>query len=148
VTCGRSVVFYTNKTDHHDITIILLKMVLSTITINPLDHTTVVVIDTDCKGNDHTTVVVIDTDCKGNDHTTVVVIGTDCRGNDHTTVVTSNVYKVFSKILEECIMSHLEEKNILGEAQGAFRRDRRLEDHFFTLHELCSLQKYAKKKTI
>jgi hypothetical protein len=29
--------------------------------------------------------------------------------------LTSNVYKVFSKILEECIMSHLEEKNILGE---------------------------------
>ena len=61
--------------------------------------------------------------------------------------LTSNVYKVFSKILEECIMSHLEEKNILGEAQGAFRRDRRLEDHLFTLHGLCSLQKYAKKKT-
>jgi hypothetical protein len=53
--------------------------------------------------------------------------------------LTSNVYKVFSKILEECIMSHLEEKNILGEAQGAFRRDRRLEDHLFTLHGLCSL---------
>ena len=61
--------------------------------------------------------------------------------------LTSNVYKVFSKILEECIMSHLEGKNILGEAQGAFRRDRRLEDHLFTLHGLCSLQKYAKKKT-
>jgi hypothetical protein len=36
--------------------------------------------------------------------------------------LTSNVHKVFSKILEECIMSHLEEKNILGEAQGAFNR--------------------------
>jgi hypothetical protein len=45
-------------------------------------------------------------------------------------------------------MSHLEEKNILGEAQGAFRRDRRLEDHLFTLQGLCSLQKYAKKKTL
>ena len=45
-------------------------------------------------------------------------------------------------------MSHMEEKNILGEAQGAFRRDRRLEDHLFTLQGLCSLQKYAKKKTL
>ena len=62
--------------------------------------------------------------------------------------LTSNVYKVSSKILEECIMSHLEEKNIPGEAQGAFHRDRRLEDHFFTLQGLCSLQKYAKKKTL
>ena len=44
-------------------------------------------------------------------------------------------------------MRHLEEKHILGEAQCAFRRDRRLEDHFFTLHGLCSLHKYAKKKT-
>ena len=61
--------------------------------------------------------------------------------------LTSNVHNVFSKILEECIMSHLEEKHILGEAQCAFRRDRRLEDHFFTLHGLCSLHKYAKKKT-
>ena len=31
VTCDRSVVFSTNKSDHHDITEILLKVVLSTI---------------------------------------------------------------------------------------------------------------------
>ena len=35
-----------------------------------------------------TTVVVIDTDCRGNELTTVVVIGTDCRGSEITTVVT------------------------------------------------------------
>jgi hypothetical protein len=39
VTCGRSVVFFryfdssTNKTDHHDITEILLKVALNTITL-------------------------------------------------------------------------------------------------------------------
>jgi hypothetical protein len=34
VTCGRSVVSSTNKTDRHDITEILLKVVLNTITPN------------------------------------------------------------------------------------------------------------------
>ena len=36
VTCGRSVVFSTNKTDCHDITEILLKMALNTITLTPV----------------------------------------------------------------------------------------------------------------
>ena len=34
VTCGRSVVFSTTKTDRHDITEILLKVVLNTITLH------------------------------------------------------------------------------------------------------------------
>jgi hypothetical protein len=33
MTCDRSVVFSTNKTHHHDITEILLKVVLNTITL-------------------------------------------------------------------------------------------------------------------
>jgi hypothetical protein len=35
VTCGRSVVSYTNSTDRHDLTGILLKVTLNTITLTP-----------------------------------------------------------------------------------------------------------------
>ena len=59
----------------------------------------------------------------------------------------SNVYKVYSKVLEENIMGFLEDNNILGESQGAFRRDRRIEDHLFTLNGICSLRKASKLKT-
>jgi len=44
VTCGRSVAFSgtpvssTNKTDHHDITEILLKVALNTITLTPVKY--------------------------------------------------------------------------------------------------------------
>jgi hypothetical protein len=55
--------------------------------------------------------------------------------------LSSNVYKVFSKVIEEKIVSYLEDNNILGESQGAFRKNRRLEDHVFTLQGICSLQK-------
>jgi hypothetical protein len=46
----------------------------------------------------------------------------------------SIVYKVCSKILEENIMVYLEDNTILGESQGAFRRDKRIEEHLFTLN--------------
>ena len=36
--------------------------------------------------------------------------------------LSSNVYKVFSKVMEEKIVSYLEDNNILGESQGAFRK--------------------------
>ena len=55
--------------------------------------------------------------------------------------LSSNVCKVFSKV------SYLEDNNILGESQGAFRKNRRLEDHVFTLQGICSLQKKKKKNT-
>jgi hypothetical protein len=45
------------------------------------------------------------------------------------------------------IVSYLEDNNILGESPGAFRKNRRLEDHVFTLHGICSLQKKKKKNT-
>ena len=61
--------------------------------------------------------------------------------------LTSNMYKVYSKVLEENIMTFLEDNNILGESQGAFRRDRRIEDHLFTLNGICSLRKSSKLKT-
>jgi hypothetical protein len=49
--------------------------------------------------------------------------------------LTSNVNKVFSKILETLILDFLESNNILGETQGAFRKDRRIEDQIFSLQE-------------
>ncbi|VDI39242.1 Hypothetical predicted protein [Mytilus galloprovincialis] len=60
---------------------------------------------------------------------------------------TSNVYKVYSKILEESVMTYLEEINILGEVQGALRKNRRTEDHIFTLQGICSIRKAKKYKT-
>jgi hypothetical protein len=44
-------------------------------------------------------------------------------------------------------MAFLEDNNILGESQGALRRDRRIEDHLFTLNGICSLRKASKLKT-
>ena len=38
--------------------------------------------------------------------------------------LTSNVYKVYSKVLEEIVMNYLEENNVLGEVQGAVRKGR------------------------
>jgi hypothetical protein len=37
--------------------------------------------------------------------------------------------------------------NNLGESQRAFRRDRSIEDHLFTLNGICSLRKASKLKT-
>ena len=50
VTCERSVVFPTNKTDRHDITEILLKVALNTTkqTNKKTNHTHLVPIGTDC----------------------------------------------------------------------------------------------------
>ena len=61
--------------------------------------------------------------------------------------LTSNVYKVYCKIIESTVMNHIEENCLLGELQGAFRKDRRTEDHIFTLQGLCSLRKSRKQKT-
>jgi hypothetical protein len=37
------------------------------------------------------------------------------------------------KIIEQSVMSYMEDNGILGEVPGAFRRDRRTEDSIFTL---------------
>ena len=58
--------------------------------------------------------------------------------------LTSNVHRVYSKILEESVMTYLKENNILGDVQGAFRNNRRTEDHKFSLQGICSIRK-AKK---
>jgi hypothetical protein len=47
--------------------------------------------------------------------------------------LTSNVYKICSKVLEEGVMTYREDNAMLGEVQGALRKDRRVEDHIFTL---------------
>ena len=52
-----------------------------------------------------------------------------------------------SKVLEENIMVFLEDNNIFGESQRAFKRDRRIEDHLFTLNGICALRKSSKLKT-
>jgi hypothetical protein len=50
--------------------------------------------------------------------------------------LTSNVYKVYAKIIEQSVMSYMEDNGILSEVQGVFRRDRRTEDNIFTLQDL------------
>jgi hypothetical protein len=39
--------------------------------------------------------------------------------------LTSNVYKIYASIMENTIMAFLEDTNVLGESQGAFRKNRR-----------------------
>ena len=59
--------------------------------------------------------------------------------------LTSNVYKVYSKVLEEIVMNYLEENNVLGEVQGAVRKGRRTEDYIFTLQGIYVLFVNKKK---
>ena len=61
--------------------------------------------------------------------------------------LTSNVYKIYASIMENTIMTFLEDKNVLGESQGAFRKNKRPEDHLFTLNGICSQRKSSKLKT-
>ena len=61
--------------------------------------------------------------------------------------LTSNVYKIYGSIMENTIMTFLEDKNIRGESQSAFRKNRRPEDHLFTLNGICSQRKSSKLKT-
>ena len=61
--------------------------------------------------------------------------------------LTSNVYKLYTKIIENVIMNYIEENSVLHENQGAFRKSRRLEDNLFTLHGLCSTRKSEGKHT-
>jgi hypothetical protein len=65
--------------------------------------------------------------------------------NNRGITLTSNVNKVFSKILETLILDFLESNNILGETQGAFRKDRRIENQIFSLQGIASLYKSSRK---
>ena len=55
--------------------------------------------------------------------------------------LSSNVYKLYTKIIENVIMTYIEENSVLHENQGAFRKNRRLEDNIFTLNGFCSTRK-------
>ena len=61
--------------------------------------------------------------------------------------INSNVYKVFTSLIEHRVSSFCEENNIFGDLQGAFRKQRRLENHIFALKGLCSIRKAKKHKT-
>lgn len=61
--------------------------------------------------------------------------------------ITSNMYKLYAAVVEKQLMLFLEDHDILGELNGAYRRGRRLEDHIFTLKGICSLRKDDCKKT-
>jgi hypothetical protein len=49
--------------------------------------------------------------------------------------------------MENIIMTFLEDKSVLGESHGAFRKNRRPEDHLFTLNGICSQRMSFKLKT-
>ncbi len=55
-----------------------------------------------------------------------------CLNNYRGITIASNVYKAFASLAENQIMQFAEENNLFGEYQGAFRKNRRLEDHIFT----------------
>jgi hypothetical protein len=64
------------------------------------------------------------------------------------TLSSINVYKIFSKTIKSTAVNHLEYNNILGESQGVFRKDRRIEDHIFTLHGNCFLERLRRNPCI
>ena len=64
------------------------------------------------------------------------------------TLSSINVYKIFSKTIESTAVNHLESNNILGESQGAFRKERRIEDYIFTLHGICFLESLRRNPCI
>ena len=59
--------------------------------------------------------------------------------------ISSVVYKVLVSTIEMQTMNYLEDNNVPGDYQGAFRKNRRCEDHIFALKGICALQKKKKK---
>ena len=68
-------------------------------------------------------------------------------GNYRGITISSIVYKTLVSIIEMQVMEYLENKGILGDFQGAFRKDRRCEDHIFNLKGICAIQKSKKRHT-
>ena len=50
-------------------------------------------------------------------------------------------------VIENQTMEYIEDNNILGDNQGAFRRGRRCEDHIYSLKGICGLRKQRKLNT-
>ena len=61
--------------------------------------------------------------------------------------ISSIVYKTFVAIIENQVTDFVEVNKLLGDYQGAFRRDRQCEDHIFSLKGICSVRKSKKNKT-
>jgi hypothetical protein len=61
--------------------------------------------------------------------------------------ISSIVYKVLVTIIEDQVMAFVENHDLLGDHQGAFRKGRRCEDHIFTLKGICTIRKTKKQKT-
>ena len=68
-------------------------------------------------------------------------------GNYRGITLISNVYKIYSKVVEEAIMTYLEDDAILCEVQRGFQKDRRTEDDIFILQGLCFIRKFKNRKT-
>ena len=73
----------------------------------------------------------------------------DCENLDNYRGITinSNVYKLFTSLIEKKMSNFCEDNDTFGDFQGAFRKNRRLENHIFALKGLCSIRKAKKKKT-
>ena len=61
--------------------------------------------------------------------------------------ISSVIYKILVTIIESQVMDFVEHRNLLGEYQGAFRKDRRCEDNIFSLKGICTIRKSKKQKT-
>jgi len=61
--------------------------------------------------------------------------------------LTSCVSKVYNRILAQTVSKFVEDNNILTDIQGSFRKDRRCEDHVFTLKSICATRKAEGKNT-
>lgn len=71
----------------------------------------------------------------------------ECLNNYRGITISSIVYKTLVIIIENQTMEYVEDQDLLKEYQGAFRKDRRCEDHIFCLKGICSIRKSNKCKT-
>ena len=59
--------------------------------------------------------------------------------------LTSNVYKVYAKIIEQSVMSYMEDNGILGQVDGGFQTGQTDEgQHFYSTRDMCT-QKTKKR---
>ena len=71
----------------------------------------------------------------------------ECLNNYRGITISSIVYKLLVTIIEDQAIDYVEDENLLGEFQGAFRRHRRCEDQIFNLKGICTIRKSKKQKT-
>ena len=53
----------------------------------------------------------------------------------------STIYKIYSSVLNNRVVSYLEDNNVLVDEQHEFRRDRSCTDHVFTLNSIIQNRK-------